>query len=76
MDEEQGYVKWFNDSKGFGFIKPKDGGEDIFVHFSSISGSGFRSLTEGQLVAYSAVEGDKGWQAQSVRILMGEEALS
>lgn len=62
-----GTVKWFNESKGFGFITPTDGGEDVFVHFSAIEGSGFKTLPEGQKVEYEVVQGPKGLQAQSVR---------
>ncbi|MCK5689947.1 cold-shock protein [Myxococcota bacterium] len=64
-----GTVKWFNDSKGFGFITPEDGGEDVFVHFTSITADGFKSLAEGQSVEYEAVPGEKGLQAKSVRPL-------
>jgi CxxC-x17-CxxC domain-containing protein len=61
----QGVVKWFNDAKGFGFIA-REGGEDVFVHFASISGEGFRTLTEGDRVEFDVVEGPKGQQAANV----------
>jgi cold shock protein len=61
-----GTVKWFNDAKGFGFIAPESGGEDIFVHFSAISATGFRSLKEGQRVSFEVVQGPKGSQAAGV----------
>ena len=62
-----GTVKWFNDSKGFGFITPEDGGKEVFVHFSAIqSEGGFRSLAEGQKVNYEVTEGPKGPQASNV----------
>jgi CspA family cold shock protein len=60
-----GKVKWFNDSKGFGFIE-QSGGDDVFVHFSVIEGDGFKSLDEGQEVEYDAVQGPKGLQATRV----------
>lgn len=62
-----GTVKWFNESKGFGFISPSDGSEDVFVHFRAISGDGFRTLAEGQTVEYDAEQGPKGLQATNVR---------
>lgn len=61
-----GTVKWFNDAKGFGFITPEGGGEDIFVHFSAINVDGFKSLAEGDRVRYSVIRGDKGLQARDV----------
>jgi CspA family cold shock protein len=61
-----GTVKWFNDSKGFGFISPSDGSADVFVHFSAVQGDGFRSLTEGQSVTYEVENGPKGPQATQV----------
>lgn len=61
----QGIVKWFNGSKGFGFIA-REGGEDVFVHFSAIQGKGYRNLEEGQKVEFSVEKGPKGWQAIEV----------
>jgi CspA family cold shock protein len=63
----KGTVKWFNDQKGFGFITQDAGGPDVFVHFSAISGSGFKTLTEGQKVEYDVTQGPKGPQASNVR---------
>ncbi|AWK72940.1 MULTISPECIES: cold-shock protein [Rhodococcus] len=63
----QGVVKWFNGEKGFGFITPDDGGADLFVHFSEIQGSGYKSLDENQRVEFEVGQGQKGPQAQSVR---------
>ncbi len=65
-DREQGIVKWFNDSKGFGFIQ-RSSGEDIFVHFRAIQGDGYRSLKDGEKVEFNVVEGQKGLQAEEVR---------
>ena len=62
-----GKVKWFNESKGFGFITPSDGSADVFAHFSAIQGSGFKSLTEGQRVSFDVVTGPKGLQAANIR---------
>lgn len=69
MDTERkrGKVKWFNDSKGFGFIEMEEGGQDIFVHFSAIEGEGYKSLTEGQEVTFEVTKGEKGLQAQHVQ---------
>jgi CspA family cold shock protein len=62
-----GTVKWFNDSKGFGFIKQDDGGDDVFCHHSAIQADGFRSLAEGQAVEFEINRGPKGFQASNVR---------
>lgn len=64
-----GTVKWFNDSKGFGFIAPEDGSADVFVHYSAITADGFRSLQEGQRVSFEVVQGPKGAQASGVSIV-------
>ena len=62
-----GTVKWFNDAKGFGFITPDDGSEDLFAHFSAIQGSGFKSLKEGQKVSFDVTTGPKGKQAANIK---------
>jgi CspA family cold shock protein len=61
-----GKVKWFNDAKGFGFITPDEGGEDVFAHFSAINSSGFKTLKENQAVIYDLVQGPKGKQASNI----------
>ena len=63
----KGTVKWFNDSKGFGFITPEDGSKDVFVHQSAIASSGFRSLAEGDKVEFQTEQGPKGPQAKDVK---------
>ena len=68
----EGKVKWFNPKKGFGFIVTADG-RDIFVHYSSISGDGYKSLTEGDPVTFDIVEGDKGFRAENVIIQSAAE---
>jgi CspA family cold shock protein len=65
----QGTVKWFNAEKGFGFISPDGGGSDVFVHYSAIDASGFRTLDENQRVEFEVGQGTKGPQAQAVRVL-------
>jgi len=62
-----GTVKWFNDSKGFGFITPEDGGNDLFAHFSAIQEQGFKTLKEGQKVSFDVVQGPKGKQASNIQ---------
>jgi CspA family cold shock protein len=64
----RGTVKWFSEQKGYGFITPEDGSKDLFVHFSNISAEGFKTLEDGQEVEFDAGEGQKGPEAQNVRV--------
>ena len=64
-----GTVKWFNPTKGYGFVQPQDGGKDVFVHHSAIQGEGFKSLAEGDRVSFDVVSGAKGPAAENVRKL-------
>ncbi|NWA26603.1 cold-shock protein [Pseudomonas gingeri] len=68
-EHKTGTVKWFNDAKGFGFITPEDNSPDLFVHFKSIMGTGFKTLTEGQKVRFKVVRGQKGLQADDVHVV-------
>ncbi len=68
MAREKGTVKWFNNSKGFGFIQREKGG-DVFVHFRAITGGGYRSLEEGQVVEFTVTQGEKGPQAEEVTVV-------
>ncbi len=65
--ENTGTVKWFSDDKGYGFIAPDDGSEDVFVHHTGIAGGGFKSLDEGEKVTYEVTQGKKGLQAENVQ---------
>ncbi|WWO95715.1 MAG: transcription antiterminator/RNA stability regulator CspE [Candidatus Dasytiphilus stammeri] len=69
MSKIKGNVKWFNESKGFGFITPEDGSKDVFVHFSAIQSNGFKTLTEGQQVEFEITTGAKGPAAANVIIV-------
>ena len=71
-----GTVKWFNDAKGFGFIEPDEGGEDVFAHFSAIQMDGFRTLKEGGKVSFEVVQGPKGQLAQNIAALNRATAAS
>jgi len=64
-----GAVKWFSQAKGFGFIEPEDGGDDYFVHYSSLEGEGFKTLDEGQRVEFEGVQGEKGLEAKAVVVV-------
>ncbi|NML17446.1 cold-shock protein [Azohydromonas caseinilytica] len=69
MTTQTGTVKWFDEPKGFGFIKPDNGGSDLFAHFSEITGGGFKTLAENQRVEFEITQGRKGPQASSIRPL-------
>ena len=69
-----GTVKWFNDAKGFGFIEPEAGGEDVFAHFSAIQMEGFRTLKQGSKVSFELVQGPKGNLAQTIRPVVAQPA--
>lgn len=69
----EGTVKWFNHSRGFGFIKPSDGSADVFVHFSQIQGTGKKSLSEGQRVQFEVSQGDRGPRATDVKVIGGPD---
>ncbi len=69
MAKSKGTVKWFNESKGFGFITPADGTKDLFVHFSAIQGDSFKTLTEGQIVEFTVENGPKGPSAMNVTVV-------
>lgn len=71
-----GIVKWFNDAKGFGFITPDEGVDELFAHFSAIVASGFRTLKEGQKVSFDVVDGPKGKQAQNIVVIEAANAVA
>ncbi|AAG03845.1 MULTISPECIES: cold-shock protein [Gammaproteobacteria] len=68
MSRQNGTVKWFNETKGYGFITPESG-PDVFVHFRAIEGNGFKTLAEGQKVSFEVVQGQKGMQAERVQVI-------
>ena len=70
INMETGTVKWFNDAKGFGFITPENGSEDVFAHFSQIQAEGFKSLQEGQQVIFEVSQGLKGMQATNIQMAL------
>ena len=69
MASQTGIVKWFNEGKGFGFIAPDDGSEDLFAHFSEIQGQGFKTLAEKQRVQFEVTQGKKGLQASRIQVI-------
>jgi cold shock protein len=73
---EYGTVKWFNDAKGFGFIEPEGGGEDVFAHFSAIQMEGFRTLKQGAKVSFEVTQGPKGKLAQNIQTVGGVQTSS
>jgi len=75
-EREIGTVKWFNNSKGYGFIEREDGKGDVFVHYSGIRGEGYRALNEGTRVEFAVVDGTKGLQAQDVVVITAVESQS
>ena len=72
----KGEVKWFNNAKGWGFIVPEQGGTDVFVHFSSIQGTGYKTLSPGQIVSFELEDGDRGLHATNVNVLAEEAELT
>lgn len=69
MSQHEGQVKWFNNAKGYGFVGRNDGGNDVFTHFTSIQGEGYKTLKEGDMVSFEIVQGEKGPQADKVKVL-------